>query len=232
MTRPGKTSSDSWSAADESSFTTPLFAAGLEPRLVQACRLHFQLLRRWNDTHNLTRIVDPSEAAVRHYLDCALPVLTGSPPRQPFVDVGSGAGFPGLIAALVCREQPATLIEPARKRASFLTFAIGALGLTARVEPPRRDHPGSTGAGAAFDWVLSRATFSKTARRELWPYVAHGGQLWVWTTTVEQDTWRELVSTWPDATLRWHGYELAGVGERWIAILERSAATPEHSQPG
>jgi 16S rRNA (guanine(527)-N(7))-methyltransferase RsmG len=175
------------------------------------------LLCRWNQTHNLTRIVDPAEAAVAHYLDCALPLLHGPAPDSGFVDVGSGAGFPGLVAALLRPTEPVVLVEPARKRASFLAIAAHTLGLrnvSVTSPPALKGHP----------WVLSRATFSKDARQQLWPYVLHGGQLWAWTTAAERTTWEHLVSTWPDATLRWHSYSLPARGERWIAILRRSPA--------
>jgi 16S rRNA (guanine(527)-N(7))-methyltransferase RsmG len=201
---------------ERSSFEAPLRAAGLSEPAVHGCVQHFALLRRWNRTHNLTRILDPEEAAVRHYLDSALPALQAPRAAASFVDVGSGAGFPGLVVAVVRHGSRALLVEPARKRASFLQVAAGAIGLSGvSVVPPARK-PTSM-------WVLSRATFSKNARQELWPYVLPGGVLWAWTTATERDTWQDLVSTWPDARLQWIGYALPGLGERWIAVLHRSA---------
>jgi len=213
-------------APEAAALASPLEQAGLPPAVVQGSQTHFALLRRWNDTHNLTRIIDPAEAAVRHYLDCALPVFRGPVPPvgteaggHDFADIGSGAGFPGLVAALVRPEFGATLVEPSRKRASFLRVAAGALGLrNVRVDEPHRGR----GTAPAFRWVLSRATFSRSVRDELWPYVAAGGVLWAWTTPAEQDTWSDLVHTWPDARLTWHAYELPGVGSRVIAMIART----------
>lgn len=103
----------------------------LEERVVEACARHFDLLLRWNQTHNLTRIVAAPEAARKHYLDCLVPLLDlrdgGLQPRA-FVDVGSGAGFPGLLACLAWPEAQATLVEPAQKRASFLMLAAQSMG--------------------------------------------------------------------------------------------------------
>jgi 16S rRNA G527 N7-methylase RsmG len=240
---------------EAAAFAEPLVRAGLADAVVRGCQTHFSLLRRWNQTHNLTRITDPVEAAVRHYLDSALPVLHGpvppaasadvsagtasasaigsaststpslsasTPSRLPvssFADIGSGAGFPGLVAALVQPGFQPVLVEPSRKRASFLRVAGGELGL-ARLQVQA---PGAAEARDRFRWVLSRATFSERVRDELWPYVAPGGVLWAWTTLAEQSTWRELIVTWPDARLTWHEYELPSVGRRLIAIVERGS---------
>lgn len=205
-------------AAESAALAAPLAKAGLPAPVIDGCQRHFALLRRWNQTHNLTRIVDPAEAAVRHYLDSALPVLHGPVPGgdAAFADIGSGAGFPGLVAALVRPAAPVTLVEPSRKRASFLRVAAGELGLSnVRVADPR------PGTASGFPWVLSRATFSRSVRDELWPYVAPGGVLWAWTTPAERNTWEELVRTWPDARLTWHDYRLPGLGERVIAVIVR-----------
>ena len=51
--------------------------------------------------------------------------------------------------------------------------------------------------------------------------MAPGGVLWAWTTPAEQDTWNDLVRTWPDARLTWHSYELPGIGSRVVALIAR-----------
>ena len=174
---------------------------GLADVAVAAFAAHFRLLLRWNPTHNLTRVVAPVDAAVLHYLDCALPLLGQEAPRQ-VLDIGSGAGFPGLVAAVLWPTAAVTLVEPARKRASFLQIAATELGLqNVRVLPPGK------GAGSA-DRVLSRATFSAGARQELWPYVAAGGSLWAWTSHHDRSMWESEAATWPSAVSTWSPYAL------------------------
>jgi 16S rRNA G527 N7-methylase RsmG len=100
------------------------------------------------------------------------------------VDIGSGAGFPGLIVALAWPQTEMTLVEPAQKRASFLRLAIAELGLGARVRvasPPASPAP----------LVLSRATFSRTERAPLGAAVAEGGTLWLWSVAAEQAAWAD-----------------------------------------
>jgi 16S rRNA (guanine527-N7)-methyltransferase len=209
----------------------PLEAAGLPARVVDGCVAHFALLVRWNRTHNLTRITDPGEAAVRHYLDSVLPVWlhraetlganrTQAEAWTPWMDIGSGAGFPGLVAALLDPALPVVLVEPSRKRASFLRVAAGELGLAhVRVETPE------AARGHTSPWVMSRATFSAGARTELWPYVAPGGELWAWSTTTEQAAWEDEVATWPEASATRLPYTLPGLGERCIVRLRRRPQT-------
>ncbi len=207
-------------------FLRTLGEAGVSDDAAARCLAHFELVRRWNQTHNLTRIVNAEDAAVRHYLDCAIPVLRnlcssssveGNLHPREFVDVGSGAGFPGLVVASLLPHWSATLVEPARKRASFLTIAAASLRLSGvRVV--------SALQGTMAPWVLSRATFSARSREELWPYVVPGGLLWAWTTPSEEKSWNDLVATWPDATLTWDTYRLHGVGDRTVVVIRRQAA--------
>jgi 16S rRNA (guanine527-N7)-methyltransferase len=181
-------------------FRALLAGAGLDARVVDACAVHFALVLKWNPTHNLTRVTDEEGAAVVHYLDCALPLLDwasdhGAP--GSFVDVGSGAGFPGLVAAVLFPDAAAVLVEPARKRASFLQVAATQLGLkTVTVTAPTSPPPPSS-------LVLSRATFSAGSRSTLWPYVAPGGTLLAWSSLHDRSTWETEVAMWPGASFTW-----------------------------
>jgi len=194
-----------------------LVGVDLPAAVVEGCVTHYGLMVRWNATHNLTRVIEPEDAAVRHYLDCLLPVMAWSASQSTtpsaFLDIGSGAGFPGLIAALVWPGATAGLVEPARKRASFLSIAAGAMGVRAQVRSPG---PWTSSV------VLSRATFSSGVRETLWPYVESGGSLLVWSTHHEAETWSATVSTWTDATLTSIPYALPGLEGRVLVVVSRA----------
>jgi 16S rRNA (guanine(527)-N(7))-methyltransferase RsmG len=213
MTEPTDTDS-------EEQLRAGLQGHGLGDAVVDAFAAHFRLLRRWNPTHNLTRVVDAADAAVLHYLDCALPLLQVEAPGR-LLDIGSGAGFPGLIAAILWRDTTVGLVEPARKRASFLRVAAGELGLAnVQVSDPGR-------AAGSAEMVLSRATFSAGARAELWGYVAAGGRLLAWTTAHDRSMWETEAATWSPASLTWHPYALptpAGAETRSHGLLHVSRA--------
>lgn len=104
--------------------------ADLDPALTPlAARFdaYLTLLRRWNRVHNLTAIDDYAAMVDKHLLDSlvCLPHL-----RRPRVlDVGSGAGVPGLVWALADATLACTLLEPRKKRAVFLRQAVIELQL-------------------------------------------------------------------------------------------------------
>lgn len=187
-------------------------ASGLAvgPSLVAACEAHYQLLVTWNRTHNLTRIVAEEDAVRLHYLDCLAPLLAWPAPKS-MVDVGSGAGFPGLLAWLAWPDTQATLVEPAKKRASFLVLAAAAMGLgngLVRVVAP--------GERPLADRVLSRATFSPGSRQELTQYAAKGGEIVVWGHPHDAPTWQAELSTWGWSALPEVRYRVEGVEERCL----------------
>lgn len=108
------------------------FGLKLDPSVVDQFSEHYELLVAWNRKLNLTRIVEPDEAARFHFLESAyLSTLIASPAAAEgrIVDVGSGAGFPGLPLACVWKDCEVVLVEPSAKRAVFLKEAIRKLGL-------------------------------------------------------------------------------------------------------
>lgn len=138
---------------------------------------HFGLLRRWATKVNLTTVLEPEAAASLHYAD-SLSFLSVDPTDEPVIDVGTGAGFPGLVIAAVTG-RPVILVEPSRKRTSFLRVAVSEMGLsgvrvvTGRLEPRDR-----TGVFPTRHVVVSRATFPPEAWLDRAPEaLAPGGRL-------------------------------------------------------
>lgn len=129
--------------------------------LTERLEAHWTLLCRWSARLNLTAVDDPETAAWVHYRDSleALPLL----PAGPIVDIGSGAGFPGLVLAAAEPDRQVTLVEPRRKRASFLRTAAAATSLTnVAVLEARAD----AAPEQPFAAALTRATFSSYAELE------------------------------------------------------------------
>jgi 16S rRNA (guanine527-N7)-methyltransferase len=89
---------------------------------------HLELIAEANLQFNLTRIVSPREAAIKHVLDSVLPWRHFSKARH-VVDAGSGAGFPGIPLALVFPDTSFTLLEATQKKARFIEAAVEALAL-------------------------------------------------------------------------------------------------------
>jgi len=106
---------------------------------------YLDTMRRWNRIFNLTAIRDPEEMVTRHILD-SLAVLPHLPPG-PILDVGSGAGLPGVPLALIDPTREITLLDRSHKRMDFLTEVTARLSLSrvtlicARVEDHKPESP-------------------------------------------------------------------------------------------
>jgi len=84
-------------------------------------------LFKWNKVHNLTGAKD--EQTLNEFIYDAVFPVSFLPKVQTLMDIGTGAGFPGMILALALPETKVTLVEPLAKRASFLQFIKADLGL-------------------------------------------------------------------------------------------------------
>jgi len=124
---------------------------------------YLALLAKWNRAYNLTAVRDPSEMVAQHLLDCIAVIAplrrrTGGSPAR-LLDVGSGAGLPGVVIAALMPELDVTCVDAVGKKAAFIRQAVGELGLKnlvvahARVEDLAR---------APFDIITSRAFASLT----------------------------------------------------------------------
>lgn len=101
----------------------------LTGQMLDQLQRYAALLEEWNQKINLTAITKPQEVEEKHFLDSLL--LAKALPKGPgkLVDVGSGAGFPGLVVKIFRPRQPVTLMEPTGKRVSFLRLVADELGL-------------------------------------------------------------------------------------------------------
>ncbi|MFZ1983872.1 MAG: RsmG family class I SAM-dependent methyltransferase, partial [Desulfatitalea sp.] len=90
--------------------------------------LHAQALLEWNRTTNLTAITDPMEMAVKHFLDAIGPSIH-IPCEGELLDIGTGAGFPGIPLKILRPGQPMMLIDGSRKKITFVKHIIRLLKL-------------------------------------------------------------------------------------------------------
>jgi len=148
-------------------------AIDLPPEAESRLLAYAGLVLRWNRVHNLTSAGDAPTFVRRHLLDClaVLPFLQG----DSLLDIGSGAGLPGLVFAIARPDLPCRLVEPRAKRAAFLHSVRAELGIhnaevvTARVEdlPPAGAHDLATARAVtalASLWRLARPQLSPTGR--------------------------------------------------------------------
>src|SRR6266581_7436313 len=88
-----------------------------------------QELLDWNTRINLTAITDPEEVLIKHFLDSLSLLLVYDKPQTRLLDIGAGAGFPGLPLKIVRPEWQVTLLEATGKKVTFLQHMIEMLQL-------------------------------------------------------------------------------------------------------
>ncbi len=98
-------------------------------RLIALASRHLDLIVETNLTMNLTRILSPRDAAIKHILDSVFPWRLFTP-AATIADCGSGAGFPGIPLAILLPDTQFFLLESIQKKARFLATAIAELELS------------------------------------------------------------------------------------------------------
>ena len=143
---------------------------------------HYQaVLIDWNSRLNLTRIIEPDQIIVRHFLDsltCA--TITGDLNGTNLIDVGTGAGFPGLPLKILYPEMRLTLVDSVTKKTRFLQTVVAELGLeNVQIVAERAETLGQSAEfRAQYDWGLARALAQLRVLAEyLLPLVRVGGAM-------------------------------------------------------
>lgn len=129
---------------------------------------YLRLIEKWNRVHNLTAVREPEKMVVLHLLD-SLAVLPHVAAARTLLDVGAGAGLPGIPLAIARPDLAVTLLDASHKKATFLRQAKAELGLAnvqVACERVEKWHPAT-----AYDIVVSRAF------AELADFVVQAGHL-------------------------------------------------------
>lgn len=121
---------------------------------------YLRLLLKWNRTYNLTAITDEEEIRIKHFEDSLTP-LPFLPQPCRLLDIGTGAGFPGLPLKIARPDLEVVLLDSVRKKISFCEAAIRYLKLDKiRAVQGRAEDASLIKKLGFFDIVISRATFS------------------------------------------------------------------------
>ncbi|MCA9960652.1 MAG: 16S rRNA (guanine(527)-N(7))-methyltransferase RsmG [Anaerolineales bacterium] len=143
---------------------------------------HYQaLLLAWNKQMNLTAIREPADIQLKHFLDsltCAS--VMGDLAQTQLLDVGTGAGFPGLPLKILVPELHVTLVESVAKKTRFLEVVVAELGLTGvEIIAERAEVLGQHAQHRErYDWVVARAVAELRVLLEyLLPFCRVGGHV-------------------------------------------------------
>jgi 16S rRNA (guanine527-N7)-methyltransferase len=130
-------------------------------------------LKRENEAQNLVAASTIGQLWQRHILDSAQLLRFAPTAGASWVDIGSGAGLPGIVIACLA-DGPVTLVEPRRLRAEFLARTISTFGLDARVEQSKAER-----VTGRFDVITGRAVASLDRFLGISHHLSHSGTIWV-----------------------------------------------------
>ncbi len=196
-----------------------------------------EALVTWNQRFNLTAITDWEAVLIRHFLD-SLSCLKAIHQQEltagaRVVDVGTGAGYPGIPLKIVCPGMRLTLVEATRKKVTFLEHLVRELGLKdVRAIHARAEQLGQDPAHRErYDWAVARAVAKMPTLVEyLLPLVTVGGST---LSQKGQDAPAEVqeavyaISTLGGDVRRLVPVELRGLAEtRYLVVVDKVASTP------
>ena len=155
-----------------------MLGVSLSAAQADALRRYYDILTERNRSVNLTRITEPDEVISKHFLDSLTPLPLGLI-KGRVIDVGSGAGFPGLVLKCAAPETELTLLDSLGKRVTFMRDVAEAMGISdgiSFVHARAEDAGNDPKYRERFDAVVSRAVANmRTLAEWCLPFVKPGG---------------------------------------------------------
>ncbi len=200
-------------------------------------QLYYEELVEWNRRFNLTAITDYEAVQVRHFVDSlsclmALPIADLRSGAR-VVDVGTGAGFPGLPLKILCPEMRLTLLEATRKKVEFLDYMVERLDIEdVHIIHGRAEELGRRPSHReVYDWALARAVAEMPTLVEyLLPLVRVGGRVLAQKgegAMAEVHAADEAIRILGGHVRRLVPVDLHGVAEtRYLVVVDKVATTP------
>lgn len=138
-----------------------------------------EMLVETNKSFNLTAITEPDDVTIKHFADClALFGKTDIPENSRIIDVGTGAGFPGLVLLLTRPDINMTFLDSTKKKLGFIQTVLDETGVKAEVVHARAEEAGQNPKyREKFDFATARAVANLTNLSEYClPFVKIGGK--------------------------------------------------------
>jgi 16S rRNA (guanine527-N7)-methyltransferase len=211
-----------------------LFGLQLNARQINALTVYEHELLEWNEKFNLTAIRDTEGIRTKHFLDSISCVLAwkDNPPRR-LIDIGTGAGFPGMVLKILYPTLKLTLVESVGKKVTFCKHIATTLALDnveaiqARAEDLGQDHKHRE----QYDWAVARAVANMPILAEyLLPLVRVGG-----TALAQKGESGPAEAQSAEKAFKLLGGKLRQlipvtlpgvVDERYLVLVDKVAATP------
>lgn len=191
-----------------------------------------RLLVEWNEKMNLTGITEPDEIVRKHFVD-SLSILAYVELKKDagLIDVGTGAGFPGLPLLIARPDLKVTFLDSLQKRLTFLEAVTEEIGLPAQFIHSRGEDAGRDPAyREQFDYATARAVASLPVLAEYClPFVKEDGSFIVMKgrdSAEEQAAATKAIPLLGGSVVKSFRFTIKGVGSRNILVVKKISQTP------
>ena len=186
----------------------------------------------WNRHINLTAITDPDEIVIKHFVDC-LHILryVNFSAGQQLVDVGCGAGFPGLPLLIANPKLEVTFVDSVRKKLGFIKEALNNAGIIGRVKHARAEEIGKDSEfRESFDYATARAVAPLNVLCEYCLPLVKVGGLFISmkgsNAESELDEAQNAIRKLGGELVKFDKFELSNGDKRSIIIIRKITQTP------
>ena len=194
---------------------------------LEQCAAYHRLVTQANKQFNLTRITNDEHAAEQHFahammLDTLMTIL----PAAQVIDIGTGAGYPGVPLGILRPDISLTLVDASEKKTDFIRSATESLSLHANVICARAEMLARTQLRESFDVAVSRAVAALPMLLELCvPLLRQGGKLAAW----KGESYQQEIDAASRAlvTLGCRVISKSPVGQGALLLIEKQKPTPD-----
>lgn len=188
------------------------------------------LLVTWNQKINLTAITEPEDIAIKHFLDCLMILKYAELPQgASVIDIGTGAGFPGIVLKIARPDIKLTLLDSLNKRIVFLDALCSELLLDGVTTVHSRAEDGATKYREQYDFAVARAVANMRVLCEYCiPYVKLGGSFIAMKgVSADEETCQAMnaIGLLGGKLTKTESFSLPGCGNRSIIIIKKISHT-------
>ena len=209
-----------------------MFHVKLDEQALERFDTYGKLLVEWNEKINLTAITDPEGITIKHFLD-SLTILgyLDIPEGAKVIDVGTGAGFPGLAMLIARPDLDMTLMDSTKKRLMVIENILEAIGLKTNVVHARAEEAGKNKMfREKYDFSTARAvTNLRDLAEYCLPFVKVGGSFIPMKSAKAQEEIAEgkkAIHLLGGQIIKQDTFELLDCGERTIINVKKISPTP------
>jgi len=205
------------------------FGIELTDRQAEQFDEYMKFLLEENEKFNLTAITEPNDIILKHFIDSALPYAEIKA-KARIIDVGSGAGFPGIPLKILRDDISLVLVDSLQKRVGFLQQLVKNLGLTKVTCVHSRAEDYAKLKRESFDYAVARAVAQiNTLSEYLLPFVKIGGMVIMYKGQKAEEELKEgkkAITTLGGKISEVLKYSIEDAGERAVILIKKIKNTP------